>query len=72
MIPNTTTSSIPIEHLIPHFTLLTIYVWHLVAGKDAFGAYGHSVCGELAAKAGGPAMNAIDRGDTFAMFGHAG
>ena len=40
-------------------------------GKDAFMAYGEKVCAELAAKAGGPAMSAIEAGDTFAMFGHA-
>ena len=53
---------------------MSVYIFGIyhVVGKDAFGAYGHSVCGELAAKAGGPAMSAIDRGDTFAMFGHAG
>jgi hypothetical protein len=40
-------------------------------GKEAFLTYAESVCGELAAKAGGPAVSSIDEGDTFALFGHA-
>jgi hypothetical protein len=40
-------------------------------GKEAFLAYGQQVCAELSAKAGGPAMSAIDSGDTLAMYGHA-
>lgn len=40
-------------------------------GKEAFLAYGQQVAAELSAKAGGPAMSAIDSGDSFAMYGHA-
>jgi hypothetical protein len=40
-------------------------------GKDAFVAYASSVCNELAAKAGGPAVSSITEGDAFAVFGHA-
>ena len=40
-------------------------------GKDAFVDYGNRVCQELAAKTGGPAMSAVEHGDTFAIYGHA-
>ena len=40
-------------------------------GQDAFEKYALTVCSELAAKSGGPAVSSLSDGDTFAIFGHA-
>jgi predicted SnoaL-like aldol condensation-catalyzing enzyme len=40
-------------------------------GREAFIEYTNTVCAELSAKIGGPAIGQVAGGDTVAIFGHA-